>query len=166
MTKRVSGLVKPVAQLTMLGIVSLLIASCSSSKRLECQVKGKVLYKGEPAEGAQVIFHPKAGGGMDETKVPSGTVEADGTFTLFMDKDTEGAPAGEYYVFIRWRDLDAPPPPNGKRKMKSIPDDWLKGRYTDHKNPKFFASLKPGMNELAPFVIEDAVGTSTAPKTH
>jgi hypothetical protein len=129
--------------------------ACSSKGPKLYPVTGKVFYNGKPAKGAQVIFHPKEDKGPS-TLHPTGTVEEDGSFSLSSREEEDGAPAGTYYVFIRWPESAMPDVKGNKRKyIGAVPGDALKGKYTDHKNPKFFADVKEGSNQLEPFQITD-----------
>jgi hypothetical protein len=144
-------------QMVLVTAFALLCASCGGVKKGLSEVNGKVLYKGEPAVGAQVIFHPEKDSG--QTLIPSGAVDEDGSFTLFIDKTNKGAPPGKYYVFVRWPDDAAPDPKTDKlqkrgRGIKAVPGDFLQGRYCDHKNPKFHAEVNSGRNDLPPFEVQ------------
>jgi hypothetical protein len=143
---------------TLLAVSALLCASCGGVQKGLAEVNGKVLYHGEPAVGAQVIFHPNKEEGA-KTIIPTGVVDESGDFTLSIDKEHKGAPPGSYYVFVRWPDDAAPDPKTGKlqkrgRGIKKVPGDFLQGRYCDHKNPKFRAEVKPGKNDLPPFEVQ------------
>ena len=117
-------------------------------------VRGKVLCDGEPAKGAEVIFHPKNDQSADALH-PSGIVQADGTYKLSCYGKGNGAPPGDYYVFVRWLESEIPQGHKKfKKKTKPVPGDVLKNVYQDHKNPKFFAVVKPGNNEIEPFEIK------------
>jgi hypothetical protein len=143
----------------LLALATLLGVSCGGGvKKGLGEVNGKVLYKGEPAVGAQVIFHPVKEDGA-KTIIPSGVVDDSGNFSLFIDKENKGAPPGKYYVFVSWPDDAAPDAKTGKlqkrgRGIKAIPSDFLKGRYCDHKNPKFHAEISLGQNDLPPFEVQ------------
>jgi hypothetical protein len=133
----------------------LLLSSCSGSNGLY-PVHGKVFYKGEPAAGAEVIFHPR-GDNDPNVPRPTATVQEDGTYSLISFGKGEGAPPGEYYVFVRWIENNLPPSmTKGKKKtMKPVPADIFKGRYQNHAAPKFFAEVKPENNEVPPFELND-----------
>lgn len=77
---------------------ALLGASCAA--RLN-QVEGKVLYNGQPAKGAVVVFHPQ---GKDDltTRHPAGVTGDDGTFSLSTQQPGDGAAPGDYDVTITW----------------------------------------------------------------
>jgi hypothetical protein len=128
---------------------ALFCVSCSGNKLNT--VQGKVLYQGQAAKGAQVVFHPK---GKDDllTIRPTGITGEDGTFTLTSGKDA-GAPAGEYVVTIIWPEE----PPAAKNAPKitmegpPTPPDRLKGRYANREASTFTAVIKSGANQLEPF---------------
>jgi hypothetical protein len=132
-----------------------LMTSCSGSNGLY-PVRGTVFYKGEPASGAEVIFHPKGDNDPNALR-PTATVQEDGTYTLISYPKGEGAPPGRYYVFVRWIENNLPPSmTKGKKKhMKPVPADIFKGRYQNRGDPKFFAEIKPEKNELPPFELSD-----------
>jgi hypothetical protein len=65
-------------------------------------VRGEVFVAGQPAIGAEVMFHPL---GADPTRrFASATVQADGSFQLTTIKANDGAPPGEYAISITWCD--------------------------------------------------------------
>ena len=144
--------------ISLLAASALLCASCGGVKPGMSEVNGKVLYKGQPAVGAQVIFHPEKDDGV-KTITPAGTVEEDGSFTLYLNREEKGAPPGKYYVFVRWPEDAAPDLNTGKlgkrgHGKKAVPGDFFQGKYCDHKNPKFRAEIVMGRNDLEPFVVE------------
>ena len=107
-------------------------------------VKGKVFHGDEPAEGATVVFQPK-GDARPSTAPPSGTVRADGSFTLRTHPHGEGAPPGEYAVLVTWY-------PPGSRE-KENPKNQLPTKYSDPVRTPFSATVKDGATELEPFQI-------------
>jgi hypothetical protein len=117
-------------------------------------VKGKVLFKGQPAEGAQVVFRPAAesagGGGSTPTASqpnPYGDVKSDGTFTLRTEPIGEGAPAGDYVVMISWYTRTDPEDPlTAKSKLPA--------KYSDPTTPILKATVKEGDNDLPPFDLK------------
>jgi hypothetical protein len=139
---------------TIVALYALCCVSCgSASPRNLYPVDGKVLYKGSPAAGVQVIFHLR-NDISPQAAVPCGVTDDNGTFTLTSFNTESGAPAGSYYVLLFW---PAPRAVQGKtaHRNKSIPVDFFKGRFTDQKQPRFFAEIKPGANHLAPFEIKE-----------
>src|SRR5262249_42025032 len=84
---------KNVCLLITVAIVTLSSAGCGNSQG-HYPVYGKLLYKGQPAAGATVFFHPKGGANRAERQTPMGVVQEDGSFKL-TDRDAEGARPGE-----------------------------------------------------------------------
>lgn len=60
------------------------------------RVKGRVTLDGESLANARVLFTPKGGG-----RTIWGQTDEKGRYYLSYDKDSSGAPAGEYVVSIR-----------------------------------------------------------------
>jgi hypothetical protein len=123
---------------------TLLCASCSGSGLNV--VQGKVLYKGEPAKGAVVIFHPKGGEGQFN---PSGVAGEDGTFSLGSGKNS-GAPAGDYVVTVTWPE-ERSGPAKITMEQPPAPPDRLKSRYSDRDKSQINVTIKSGPNQLEPF---------------
>ena len=66
-------------------------------------VSGKVLNSGSPMPIGQVMFYPDQAKGNSTTKVPSGMIQADGSYSLTTGTSKgvkEGAPAGWYKVTV------------------------------------------------------------------
>lgn len=88
----------------------LVAAGCSRPTGPDVQfVSGVVLHDGQPVVGANIAFHPVAGG-----IAASGLTAADGAFRLTSDRrgrGNGGAVAGDYVVTVtKWRN-DSPPLP-------------------------------------------------------
>jgi len=126
-----------------LGCCCLGLASCGPTGPKLHPVKGQVFYLDKPAEGAQVIFQPAgdvpAGGAL----TPSGTVAADGSFTLSTYPHGEGAPAGEYQVLVTWY------PPNARELDNPV--NKLPAKYGEPGSALLKATVKEGDNVLEPF---------------
>jgi hypothetical protein len=117
-------------------------------------VCGKVLYKGAPADGAEVTFYPKGDAGKDAVR-PSGKVRPDGTFALGSFRPDDGAPAGEYGVLVRWYKDGKVGHEKGKKRAHNVPVDFLQDRYANPAAPRFTAAVRTETNELSPFEIKD-----------
>src|SRR5262249_38273293 len=78
----------------------LLCNACGGKAPKLDPVRGTVLFQQQPATGATVVFQPVNADAKSLT--PSGTVAADGSFTLTTYPYGEGAPAGEYVVLVTW----------------------------------------------------------------
>lgn len=123
------------------GSLALLAASCGDGGPKLYPVSGKVLYNGQPAEGATVVLHPAD----PKAPKPSATAGADGSFTLQTHPHGEGAPAGDYAVVITWY------PPNSRGVEN--PNNKLPDRYADATRSGLKATVKAGPTELEPFQL-------------
>jgi hypothetical protein len=126
-----------------------LVVGCGS--RLN-GVRGKVVYQGNPAQGALVVFHPK--GGDSRAHRPSGVVGADGTFKL-SGPTGQGAVAGQYAVTIVWpAEIKQAARKPLSTEPESDPPDRLGGRYANPSNTPLEATVASGSNELTPFELK------------
>jgi hypothetical protein len=103
-------------------------------------VRGQVFYKGEPAAGALLAFHPK--GPAAAPNRPTATVGPDGSFTVSTFAADDGAPDGEYGVTVVWLR-----PPAGAAKAidperAAGATDRLNGRYANPNSPKLTATVR------------------------
>src|SRR5438874_776593 len=90
-----------------LALAALAVAGCGRKLTDVYPVRGQVFYNGKPTPGARVVFHPVRAGEAKsavQTHLPTGEVQADGSFTLRTHPLGDGAPAGEYLVAIVWLD--------------------------------------------------------------
>jgi hypothetical protein len=122
--------------------LAVLCGACNKSTAKLYPVKGKVLFKDQPAEGAKVVLSPTGEENVQYRGVrPTATVKADGTFEVYTDPHGAGAPPGEYAVLVTWfppRDEN----PNANPKNK------LPAKYGDPTKPPLKASVKEGENDL------------------
>ena len=132
--------IRPVAQLVT-ALAALVLPACGGGAPKLYPVRGKVLYLEQPAEGAIVVFQPK--NSRPDSPMPSGTVGADGSFTLRTHPHGEGAPAGDYVVLVTWL------PPNARDQEN--PKNKLPDRYGTATDSPLSATVKAGSNELEPF---------------
>jgi hypothetical protein len=126
--------------------VALACSSCGPSAKLY-PVTGKVTVNGTPAAGATVIFQRQGFDLMNEQTV-MGIVGEDGVFSLVSGPSDEGAPPGEYDVFVEWRHrAENPKGPMGT--------DRLKGHYADRNHPRLHAAVNPEPTDLPPFDLTE-----------
>jgi hypothetical protein len=111
-------------------------------------VMGKVTFNGQAPEGATVTLIPNA---ADSTMRPSAVVGSDGTFTLQTHPHGQGAPEGAYTAIVMWMPENARELANAKNKLPE--------RYADPTTSGLKCAVKPGSNQLEPFVL-----TGEAPK--
>jgi hypothetical protein len=113
-------------------------------------VRGKVLYRGEPAVGATVTFVRKGVAKGSKEHPSQGVVGADGTFSLASPLGS-GALPGEYAVLVEWK--------VGADKIKGrgaalSAADRLDRRYLDPAKPLLSATVEPKTNILQPFELK------------
>jgi hypothetical protein len=133
-------------------LVGALLAGCSrdDGRPPVFPVRGQVTFKGKPAAGAFVVFHPLDRPAPGEQR-PSATVKPDGTFELTSHGATrggDGAPAGTYAVTVEWYRLvgtgnDLAPGPN------VIPPSYTKPETTPIK-----VAVAAGENNLEPIAVK------------
>jgi hypothetical protein len=123
------------------------LASCGRSDRpVVNPVTGKVLYRGEPAEGAQVTLVPLENSDPDARR-PGAMVRSDGSFRLSTYASYDGALAGRYAVTILYRS------PDKKVDDENMGPDLLKGRYADPGTTPLKIEISKGVNNLEPFML-------------
>lgn len=66
-------------------------------------VEGVVTYEGQPADEAQVAFHPVDTAAAPANR-PLGITDEQGRFRLTTLAADDGAPVGRYKVTVTWRD--------------------------------------------------------------
>jgi hypothetical protein len=121
-------------------VVACCLSGCGNSKGLY-PLRGKLLYKGEPAAGAAVYFHRQDTADPFKEHILQGVVAEDGSVEL-AGPNGEGAIPGDYIVLIEWKQgpgLKAP--------------DRFKGKYLNLKKSLFTAQIQPSNNDLPAFEI-------------
>jgi len=138
--------------LTLLA-VSLGCSSCSGAKGPPVfPVQGKVLFRGKPASGALVIFHPLNQPEL-EKGMPRAVVEDDGSFSVTTLTANDGAPAGDYAVSITWK-TTSEKIPSRKGRPKRVPTNFPE-KYKNPKTSGLVVRVEETQNELRPFDIKD-----------
>ena len=94
-----------------LPILCLLLVGCSGSngddnRPSRVPVTGSITYKGQPVEGAQVVFSPKSPDGT----AAAGTTDESGRFELTTFTDNDGAIPGSYNVTVSKHEARPPAP--------------------------------------------------------
>jgi hypothetical protein len=112
-------------------------------------VQGKVMYRGQPAKGFRVTYHPLSDIGPLQF-APSAITADDGSYRLQSYQPDDGAPLGDYAVTIEWPNhLIAADDPDPKPVV-----DQLRGAYSSPQRSKFKVSVVAGPNDVAPFVLQ------------
>jgi hypothetical protein len=126
-------------------VLALGLASCRQGDyRPVYHVAGKVLFKGKPAEGAEVTLFLLDTSDPKRPR-PGGQVRPDGSFRLSTYASHDGAPPGRYAVVIVYRSAEK------KVDDENRGPDLLRGRYADPKTTPLRVEVKEGENTLEPF---------------
>jgi hypothetical protein len=131
------------SRLLVLSVVASLVG-CSGAHGT-ASVRGTVLYKGQPVEGAMVIFHPKGDGAT--AKPAQGKTDSGGHFTVATyfgpgDQPT-GALPGDYTVTVT--KIDEPQGTFDPHKDPP-PKNHLPVKYATPQHSPLTATIKPGSN--------------------
>jgi hypothetical protein len=126
--------------------LAMLGGACNKSTVKLYPVKGKVLFKDQPASGAQIVFRPANEDPAAKLSAPYATVGEDGGFSLRTEPHGEGALPGDYIVMITWY---GPDPKNAEQSVNKLP-----AKYADPNTPLLKVTVKEGINELEPFKLK------------
>jgi hypothetical protein len=111
-------------------------------------VRGKVVYRGQPAEGFRVTFYP-LGGQSGPRFAPAAVTDRNGEFRLQSYQPDDGAPVGEYAVTFQW-----PQYVNTGDPDDVLPQvDRLRGQFSNPRSSQFRVTVWEGENKLEPFVL-------------
>jgi hypothetical protein len=144
------------------GLVFMNLAGCSDrgpNRAAVFPVEGRLLVSGQPAENAQLAFHPREGASGGHL-VPTAVTNPDGTFRLTTYSDGDGAPAGEYNVTVVWQNTSIPV----DECENTASHDRLYGYYADPTKTQLHATVGPHSNAI---VLQATVGNTgwNLPKT-
>jgi hypothetical protein len=138
----------PVSVLLGAMLLVLLIAACGRrATEPVVPVQGRLLYKGRPAAGARIVFHPLVPGAADKPR-PQAFADADGAFRLSTYRQGDGALPGQYAVTVAW-------PSDAKKEEDGTPagPDRLQGRYLEALTTPLRAAVQTTPTELPPFQL-------------
>jgi hypothetical protein len=138
----------PLIRQSIVAVVTCLIASCSGRSG-DTTVHGKVTFKGVPADGAVVVFHPR-GAAVDAAARIAVSTGSDGSFGLGAAGQRE-IPAGDYDVTVVW---ERPVPPAARKDPGDDRQDALAGRYASPGRSGLSATIRLGENDLTPFELK------------
>ncbi|HPP51834.1 MAG TPA: carboxypeptidase-like regulatory domain-containing protein [Thermoguttaceae bacterium] len=108
-----SATARAIFLLSVFTLTVVLPFGCGPKRPKTVQVTGKVTYKGQPLEGARVMFHTQGG------PPATGTTDKEGRFRLETFSTEDGALIGEHTVIIS----KYVPVPNGAASSSGAPDD-------------------------------------------
>ncbi|GIW88210.1 MAG: hypothetical protein KatS3mg108_2534 [Isosphaeraceae bacterium] len=130
---------------TLAVALAIVPTGCSEQSNREpvYPVTGRVLFEGQPAFNAFVIFHP-APGSPPNAQAAHGKADEQGDFRLSTYNSFDGAHAGLYRVSIIWPELT--------EDLEDGPDR-LNGRFANPASSPFQVEVKPGQNTIPPFEL-------------
>jgi hypothetical protein len=106
------------------------LCGCNSKPYSVATVSGRVTLDGKPLPKASITFVPMA---TKENIAPGPTAtaltDADGRYTLTVDKDTPGAVVGRCRIFVTTRFTDSPPPDRDGGLPMRLPKDKVPEKY-------------------------------------
>lgn len=117
---------------------------CGDERSAPAPVTGTVTYKGQPVEGARVMFYPHG------TRPAVGTTDANGRFSLLTWAPGDGALEGESVVCIGKTKMVASANSPYDKGISLLPDKYL----APSKSPLRAQVTAAGPNEFS-FVLDD-----------
>jgi hypothetical protein len=124
-------------------VLALVLVGCGDARKPVFPVRGKMLFRGNPAVGALVVFNP-VGESDPKAVKPQGLVESDGSFEVSTYGEKDGATPGEYIVTFVWMIEDA----KTKSDWSPLPPSWMQPEQSNLR-----VTIKDGPNELQPFQL-------------
>ena len=112
-------------------------------------VEGEVFFKGKPATGCIVSFHPTIAGSENGGHACMGTVDAAGKFGLTTRAPFDGIAAGDYSISFSWPGAGTSMDPAGD----SAPDRLPK-KYQFPESSGFSASITSSTSTLPRFDLK------------
>ncbi|HZY84510.1 MAG TPA: hypothetical protein VFE78_06750 [Gemmataceae bacterium] len=113
-------------------LVAALAAGCGDASGVgrTFPVAGKVLLNNAPftAKNTVILFKPDAARGNTSPFEPSGTVDAEGNYSL-TTRGKNGAPAGWYKVVVTAREEAEPVHPKGPQRHRPVSKSLLPAKY-------------------------------------
>jgi hypothetical protein len=135
------------ADLLLLAAAFVLAPGCGNKEPRQpvFPVHGRVLFHGQPAANALVVFHPLTTDEKDPIR-PRGQVQPDGTFTLSTYQSGDGAPAGDYRVTVElWL---------SSANADEGPSNRLPAKYANPQTSGLTARVEAGPTDLQPFQLK------------
>ncbi|HEV7280587.1 MAG TPA: hypothetical protein VGN57_10310 [Pirellulaceae bacterium] len=117
---------------------------------------GEVRWQGKPVAGVRITLHPTGAATPPAGDLrPSGTSEANGTFSLSTYEIGDGAPVGEWKVTAVWPDPDFKPrtPEEIEAASGASGDskpDKLRGKFATPVDSFWLITIAEGVNSLPP----------------
>ena len=128
----------------------MLLVGCGGSDRpATVQVKGVVLYNGQPLEGADVVFTPGTG------RPATGRTNAQGEFTLTTFEPGDGALTGEHVVTIGKSESPAQAGEIDRHAPTPVSKALLPAKYSDARVTELKATVTAAGPNEPKFELKD-----------
>jgi|SRR6476661_5027661 hypothetical protein len=139
---------RPLRRIGTVCLVLLPLAGCGDKSKPGLEVRGQVLYRGDPVAGGLIVFAPNPERGSDGP-VLLATLQEDGTF-LLAGPGGQPVPAGWYRIAIAPRagTLDTPTP---ERPYPGLP-----ARYRNPALSGLEREIKPGVETVIALDLDDS----------
>jgi hypothetical protein len=172
--EEVFSMIRTRLSVIVLPALAIVLSSCGGTGEGLTPVNGKLVCDGQPAAGAILFFHRQAGESAPSpnagTVIPSATVGSDGSFSVESAALGRGAVPGKYHVLVQWPESENQPAATGGKakparvggksvvvakhdRLDPVPNDRLKGKYSDAANPRLTAVVKPAATDLGTLEI-------------
>lgn len=133
---------KPMLAYCVLASLALALSSCGSKEGQKpvFPTSGELFVDGQPASGARLALHPKQGDSELDwpTGFPRAVVDANGKFVVGTYGDTDGCPAGEYFVLVTWPTVEAGT--SGTEEAETV--DRLQWRYASLETSQLLVTVE------------------------
>jgi hypothetical protein len=128
-------------------IVALSLSGCGEKSDVPetAEASGVVMFKGEPFEGAEVMFHPQDGGNPAHAMT-----DEDGRFVLTTYDEGDGAVPGEHKVTIMYFPAESLPGMEAETGGSMLPE-----KYAAIANTPLTAEVKAGEENEFTFELEE-----------
>lgn len=128
------------------------LLGCGPTAPTMVSCTGTVKLKGQPCDGALVVFHPQEGDRVNDAK-PYATTGPDGSYTLTTFELNDGAREGNYGITVVWNvpDKEAKFSLGGEGADVS---DKLQGRYGNPRAPQLSATVKADQANVFDFDLK------------
>lgn len=143
--------------LRLAAAVALICAGCGKPQGEPVYpVSGSVYFKGQPAAGVRVIFHPAVETPGKRVVRPSAETLEDGSFKLTSREPGDGAAKGSYKVSLTWLSAGGAGGPGmmGGGEARAGGPDRLGNRYADPGNSGLSFSVTEGENDVPRFDLK------------
>lgn len=116
------------------------LVGCRRGGELLIPVQGRVTLQGKPLAAGAISFRPDVQQANGSLHQPTGRIDADGKYRLFVGR-REGAPPGHYKVVVF---ANEPTEENSQHVHPGMPKSLIDRRYNAPQTTPLAAEVKPG----------------------